>query len=153
MLKLDDIEGKTIRLYLSHLNYERERSKYEFCFFYLDVYFTTNLIFVIVDPGRDKVEHILEIPEELSIIIDRATENRRKNFLFGKCRINQYIKWHLEQKLMSKNNIISEEEYYSVYKNKKEPFISRETLKGCLTFIILYIVMVILVILYHLIFK
>ena len=153
MLKLEDIEGKTIRLYLSHLNYDRERRKYEFCFFYLDVYHTPNLIFVIVDPGKDKVEHILEIPEELSIIIDRATENRRKNFLFGKCRINQYIKWHLEQKLMSKNNIISEEEYYNVYKNKKEPFISKETLKGCLSFLILYIGIVILIILYLLFFK
>lgn len=153
MLKLEDIEGKTIRLYLSHLNYERERSINEFCFFYLDVYNTPNLIFVIADPGRDKVEHILEIPDELSIIIDRATENRRKNFLFGKYEISRDIKWYLRQKLISKNNIISEEEYYHVYKNKKEPFIQKETLKGCLTFMILYIVMVILVILYQLIFK
>lgn len=153
MLKLEDIEGKTIRLYLSHLNYERERSINEFCFFYLDVYNTPNLIFVIVDPGKDKVEHILEIPEELYIIIDRATEHQRKNFLFGKYEINWDIKWYLRQKLTSKNNIISEEEYYHVYKNKKEPFIQKETLKGCLYFIILYVVMVILVILYHLIFK
>ena len=53
------------------------------------------------------------------------------------------------------NNIryLDEEEYYHVYKNKKEPFIQKETLKGCLNFIILYIVVVILIILYLLIFK
>jgi len=153
MLKLEDIEGKIIRLYLSHLNYEKERSINEFCFFYLDVYNTPNLILVIVDPGRDKVEHLLEVPEELSIMIDRATEDRRKNFLFGKYEINWEIKQYLAQKLMSKNNIISEKEYYHVYKNKKGTFISKETLKGCLTFIIFYIVMLILVILYNLIFK
>ena len=152
MLKLEDIEGKTIRLYLSHLNYERERSINEFCFFYLDVYQTPNLIFVIVNPGRDKVEHILEIPEELYIIIDRATEHHRKNFLPGKYEINWGIKSYLEQKLTSKNNVISEEEYYHVYKNKKEPFIRKETLKGRLTFIILSVVIAILAILYHLIF-
>ena len=153
MLKLEDIEGKTIRLYLSHFNYQRERSINEFCFFYLDVYHTPSLIFVIVDPGRDKVEHILEIPEELSIIIDRATENLRKNFLFGKYEISWDIIWYLKQKLIPQNNIISEEEFYHVYKNKKEPFIQKETLKGCLSFMILYIVAVILVFLYLLIFK
>ena len=151
MLKLEDIEGKTIRLYLSHLNYERERSINEFCFFYLDVYQTPNLIFVIVDPGRDKVEHILEIPDELYIIIDRATEHHRKNFLPGKYEINWGIKSYLEQKLTSKNNVISED-YFHVYEDKKDPFSLKEILKGCLTFIIFYVVMAILVILYHLIF-
>ena len=107
MLKLDDIEGKTIRLYLSHLNYEKESSINEFCFFYLDVYFKSNLIFMIVDPRRDEVEHLLEVPEELSVIIDRITEDRRKNFLFGKYKINWEIKQYLAQKLMSKNNIIT----------------------------------------------
>lgn len=153
MLKLDDIEGKTIRLYLSHLNYEKESSINEFCFFYLDVYFESNLIFVIVDPRRDEVENLLEVPEELSVIIDRTTEDRRKNFLFGKYKINWEIKQYLAQKLTSKNNIISEKEYYHVYKNKKWPFISKENLKGCLTFIIFYIVILTLVILYNLILK
>ena len=151
MLKLEDIEGKTIRLYLSPLNYERERSIKEFCFFYIDVYQTPNLFFVIVDPGRDKVEHILEIPDELYIILDRATEHHRKNFLFGKYEINWSIKSYLEQKLTSKNNVISED-YFHVYEDKKDPFSLKEILKGCLTFIIFSVVMAILVILYQLIF-
>lgn len=153
MLKLDDIEGKTIRLYLSHLNYEKEDSINEFCFFYLDVYNTTNLIFKIVGPEGQEAEHVLEIPEELSIMIDRVTEDRRKNFLFGKYEINWEIKQYLEQNLMSKNNIISKKEYYHFYENKRKPFISKENLKGCLTFIIFCIVIVLLIILYNLFFK
>jgi len=146
---LEDIEAKTIRLdYLSGKSGEYEETINEFCYFFIDVYYSATLMFVIVDPGRDGVTHAIECDENLSILLDLATENARSKRTFGKFPIDYGIEGYLKHKLESRNKIV-----YKKEEIEKTYIISSSFLKGCLLWIAFYIAASFIIFLFYLLFK
>lgn len=160
-MKLEEIESKVIHLYVSpplsrsDYIYSKDFELKEFCYFYLDIYYGTDLYFVIANPVvTSYFEKIILVNPDpsLSKLIDNYANSIRKDKIFGKYPINEGIKDYIANILSNKNKIVYENEFLKKIEKKSQEEREKRHKKERNQAILVWIIIFIFVLLFHLIF-